>query len=89
MVLGFRLAGVEGRTAESREEALEALTDVLKVSSVRIILIPERLAQRIRREVDRVIETMDFPLILEIPDREGPLPGRKTLKEQVKAAVGV
>lgn len=89
MVLGFSFAGISGKEVQTREEAVSVLQHVQENRKINIILITERLAQLIREEVDKIIETMDFPLILEIPDRHGPIPGKKTIKEIVKAAVGI
>jgi len=88
-VLGFRLAGVEGRVAETITESREALKVATSMSDVGIIIITERVAQQIRTDVDKYVYGTDFPLIIEIPDRAGPLPERKPIPELVKQAVGV
>ncbi len=88
-VLGFRLAGVEGRVAETIAESREALKVATSTPDVGIIIITERIARQIIEDVDRYVYGTDFPLIIEIPDRAGPLPGRKPVSELVKQAVGV
>lgn len=88
-VLGFRLAGIEGSVAGSSDEALKALKEALSGKDVGIILITERVAQTIRHEVDRLLYSTTFPLILEIPDSRGPLEGRGNIRDLVRSAVGI
>jgi V/A-type H+/Na+-transporting ATPase subunit F len=88
-VLGFQLVGVAGQIATTGEEARVAFEHALKRPSIGIIIITERVAQSIRSVVDAYTFTEDFPLIVEIPDRTGSLPGRPTLRELVNDAIGV
>ncbi|MBN2414752.1 V-type ATP synthase subunit F [bacterium] len=88
-VLGFRLAGIEGRHVDTPEEAREALDAAFHLEDIGIIVITERTAQSIREQVDRYTYTTTFPLIIEIPDRLGPLEGRGSIREMIRAAVGV
>ena len=86
---GFRLAGI---TAEVVTTAAEA-RDAIRVASARpdcgIIIITQEVAAWIREEVETIRLEQDRPLIVEIPGPEGPLPGRKGLRELVQEAVGV
>lgn len=88
-VLGFGVVGVEGRVAATGEEARRAFQEVLEDREVSIVIITERLADTIRDLVDQYVLTQDFPLIVEIPDRRGRLPGRPGIKEMVNAAIGI
>jgi len=88
-VLGFSLAGVEGKVVSGPDEAREALREALSDPDIGIIIISERIAWEIREEVDRYIYTLSFPLIIEVPDRKGPVEWRKSIREMVRAAVGV
>ena len=88
-VLGFGLVGVEGRAAVSPQEAREALSAALEDKQVGIILITERVAELIRGQVDRYMYTRSFPLIVEIPDRKGPLAGKLGIREMVNQAIGI
>ncbi len=88
-VLGFALVGVEGREAAGPEEARSAFRAALDDREVGIILISERVAELIRAEVDRYVFTRDFPLIVEIPDRLGPVSGRAGIREMVNQAIGI
>lgn len=88
-VLGFRLAGIPGEVTDSPESAKEALKTAFEKDDIGIIIIPERVAQTIRSEVDRYIYSTTFPLIIEIPDREGPLQDGASVREMIRAAVGI
>jgi V/A-type H+-transporting ATPase subunit F len=88
-VLGFRLAGVHGRIVESPEETEAALTELFSQEGIGIILIPERVAESVRNVVDRYLYTTSFPLIIEIPDRLGPLEGRGSIRDMIRNAVGI
>jgi V/A-type H+/Na+-transporting ATPase subunit F len=88
-VLGFSLAGVSGRTVRTPEQAAEAFRECLEDRETAIIIITERVAGMIREQVDHYVFDVDFPLIVEIPDREGPLPERPSLRETVNKAIGI
>jgi V/A-type H+-transporting ATPase subunit F len=88
-VLGFRMVGVSGSVAESEPEAVRAFEDALKDRNIGIFVITERTADLIRPLVDRYLYTEQFPLVLEIPDRRGPIEGRPTMRELVNAAIGI
>ena len=88
-VWGFRLAGVEGRVVHGAFEAREALAVASATQEVGILIITEKAANLIRSEVDALIYGTGFPLVLEIPDAGGPLPGRKTINDLVREAVGI
>ena len=88
-VLGFRLVGIEGEVVRTSEESQQALEQAFKKDNLGVIVIPERLAKPIRHLVDQYIYKTTFPLIIEIPDRQGPLEGRGSIREMIRAAVGV
>lgn len=88
-VLGFGIVGVLGKIATNEEETRRAFHELLEDKEVSIIIITERLADQIRTLVDKYLLTQSFPLIVEIPDRKGPNPGRPGIKEMVNAAIGI
>lgn len=88
-VLGFQLAGVEGKEVRTPEEAEQAFDAALANHDFGIVIITERVAELIRDRVDRFIFSEAFPLILEIPDRKGKLEGKAGIREMVNRAIGV
>ena len=88
-ILGFGMVGVQGRAVENQEDAEAAFKNVLEDKEIGIIIITERIAQLIRTTVDRYLFRERFPLIVEIPDRTGPVSGRMGIREMVNAAIGI
>ena len=88
-VLGFGMVGVPGRAVASAEQAEDAFKAALADGEVGIVIMTERIADLIRPLVDRFVFAGRFPLIVEIPDRGGPMEGRLGIRETVNAAIGV
>jgi V/A-type H+-transporting ATPase subunit F len=88
-VLGFGLVGVDGAEVSNTQEAADVFTEVIGRKTIGVVIITEQVADMIRNTVDRYVFTEDFPLILEIPGRDGALPGRPTLREMVNNAIGI
>ncbi len=89
-VTGFRLAGVkETYDVEEPEAAVEALKKLMK-EDIGVIIITERLADQIRDETEELIEGKTLPIIVEIPDKKGPIEGKADpIMALIKKAVGV
>ena len=88
-VLGFGIVGVSGKVATDSEQAQRAFEAVLEDRQTGIIIITERVADMIRPLVDRYTFKETFPLVVEIPDRDGGKPGRPGIKELVNTAIVV
>jgi V/A-type H+/Na+-transporting ATPase subunit F len=88
-VLGLGMAGVSGRTATNTSEAAEAFDAAIGDKETGIIIITEKVADMIRSTVERYIFTRTFPLIVEIPDRKGKIPGRPDIRELVNKTIGL
>jgi V/A-type H+-transporting ATPase subunit F len=88
-VTGFKLVGIDGEAVESADEAREALKKAFSSSDIGIVILTEKIAAIVREEVEEYIFGHSFPLIIEIPDRVGPLEGRISIRQMVRSAVGV
>jgi len=88
-VLGFGMVGVQGEVARSGQEAENIFKRALNNRDIGIIIITERIAETIRPLVDSYIFTESFPLIVEIPDRNGPLAGKLSIREIVNRSIGI
>lgn len=88
-VRGFRLAGIVTRVAATAEQAQAAINEATAQPDCGVIIITEKVAAWILPQMEMIRLTRDRPLIVEIPGPEGPLPGRKSLREFVQEAVGV
>jgi len=88
-VTGFRMIGLRGEIVETEDETREALEEAFASDDIGIIIITERIAAKVQEEIDEYLYGNDFPLIIQIPDREGPIEGRTSIREMVNAAIGV
>jgi V/A-type H+-transporting ATPase subunit F len=88
-VTGFGLAGVEGEVVETADEAREALAKAFASPDVGIVIVTEKIASQIRAEMEAYVFGRTFPLIIEIPDRTGPMEGRVSIRQLVRSAVGI
>jgi len=70
-VVGFRLAGVEGKTVEDKESALRTLYQLLSSGSYCLLIITEDVASMIREELEDIRSKELYPLIVEIPTKGG------------------
>jgi V/A-type H+/Na+-transporting ATPase subunit F len=86
---GFRLAGIVTRVAETAGQAQGAIDEISAQPDCGVIIITEKLAVLARSHIESIRLTSDRLLIVEIPGPEGPIPGRKGLRELVQEAVGV
>ncbi|MDX9701814.1 MAG: V-type ATP synthase subunit F [Candidatus Auribacterota bacterium] len=87
MVLGFGLVGIPGVEIDSSERLLDELNKAVK-QSYRIIMVSDRFTGPIQKELEEIIVKMDFPLVIEIPDRFGAREGKKSMKEILKSSLG-
>jgi len=88
-VLGFGVVGVNGKVAANPDQAQRAFKATLQDKDAGIIIITERIADMIRPMVDKFLFTASFPLVVEIPDRNGSKPDRPGIKEMVNTAIGI
>ena len=88
-VRGFHLAGIPGQVVATAGQAAAAVAAAVARADCGIIVLTEKIAAGIRPQVETIRLERDRPLIVEIPGPEGPLPGRKSLRQFVQEAVGV
>jgi len=79
--LAFSLGGITTRTVKERGEALTALEFAIDNQKIGLVLITEKIAALVRPEMDKILYTMHRPLVVEIPDTSGSLPGRPSAGE--------
>ncbi len=87
-LLGFRCAGLSGRAATNRLEAVEALKEA-REKNAGIVIVTEELAALMEAEVSALRFSDELPMLVEIPGAQGPLPGRRSLAEVIREAIGV
>lgn len=89
--IGLRLGGIkEAHEAEDIVEAGELFEELVEEEEIGILIITEKLAQGMRKKIDKLTEEREHPIIAEIPDKGGPIPERKeVIRTLIKRAVGV
>jgi V/A-type H+-transporting ATPase subunit F len=88
-VLGFSLAGVDGRAAVDAEQANSALDAALKDRDLGIVLVTKDIAGMLGSRMEHLRLHSTTPLIVEIPSPEGVQPGEPSLSEIVLRAIGI
>jgi len=88
-VRGFRLAGIEGSAVATAAEAERAVRRIVENPTIGILILTDLVAADVRSLVDDIRLNRSRPLIAEIPGPDGPMPGRKTLRQLVQEAVGI
>lgn len=98
IVIAFKLIGIEGTVAETKDECLEAFNRIIgkggeinvPVSEVpKILILTEAVAAKIEKEEIAWLKKGQYPLIVEVPELNGHLAGRKSLTAAINEAVGV
>ena len=98
IVLAFKMTGIDGIVADTREQVLEAFNRVTGKGGIvnvpsgeipRVLILTEQAASQIEDEEIAWQKTGKFPLIVEVPGLNGHLKGKKTLSDAIKEAVGV
>ncbi len=88
-LVGMRLAGIEGVIAHSEEETASKIDEVISNKEIGIILITERLADKVSDKIQILKLKMTIPLIVEIPDRHGTSRGKDSITRYVKESIGL
>ena len=88
-VLGFSLAGVDGRSVANADEANRALDAALAAKDVGIVLVTQDVARMIQARMDDLKLHSTVPLIVEIPSPAGVSPDEPSLSEIVLRAIGI
>ena len=87
--IGMRLAGIEGVVVHTAKETTDALENALKDNELGIILITEKLAPIIDKELTEIKTRRKLPLVVEIPDRHGTGRPPNSITKYVNESIGL
>jgi len=88
-VIGFKLAGLSRAYAiENEAEAEKLMRKLSRDPEIAIIIVTEAIARKIRGVLREFYEKTR-PVIVEIPDKRGPIPTLEFVKDLVRRTVGV
>ncbi len=88
-VLGFSLAGVEGKAVSDATQASAALDAALKDRDLGIVLVSKDVAKMMEARMEELKLHSTMPLIVEIPSPAGIDPREPSLSEVVLRAIGI
>lgn len=87
-LIGMRLAGIEGVIKKSKSEVLVEIDKALKDNSIGIIIITENILSMAEDEIMKIKLERNFPLIVEIPDRNG-TKRKDYLMKYIRESIGI
>ncbi len=89
-VTGFMLGGIkDGYPVRNLGEADQTLEKLMK-TDVSIIIITEKIGDELRTKIDKLTREKTLPMIIEIPDKSGPIEREsEPLRELIKRVIGV
>lgn len=70
LLIGMRLAGIEGVIANTRERVLEEIKKVLSDKEIGIVIITEKVLSLAEEEIMKLKLERKYPLITAIPDKD-------------------
>ena len=86
---GFRLAGIEHTFALTGAEAEAKISELLGDESYGIIVVSERMVEGCDWRLKKRIEATAKPVVVAIPDSQGPIEQEESLAKLIKRALGV
>ncbi|GHU81044.1 hypothetical protein FACS189468_2620 [Spirochaetia bacterium] len=101
LVTAFRFVGIQGTAVLSREDAEPVFRRITQgwdetagtvlpgAEDCRVLILTEEVADWIGECLTDWQLTGKYPLVVEIPGAMGRLPGRKTLVDSIREAIGV
>jgi V/A-type H+-transporting ATPase subunit F len=88
-VMGFSLAGVNGRSVSTVAEANAALDEALRARDNGLVLVTRDVAMLVQPRMEDLKLRSTLPLIVEIPSPEGIPQDEPSLGEIVLRAIGI
>ena len=89
LVTAFRFIGIEGSAVRDAAEAVSVFTRITGMPNCRVLMLTEEVSLWLD---DLLVDWQisgRYPLIVEIPGINGRLPGRKTLVDAIREAIGI
>lgn len=87
--LGFRLAGVQQAFAAEGKQAEKKLEEMLEKESIGIIIINEKLLDKMDFRLKKKLDRKAKPVVITVPDKKGGEAETESLKALIKRAIGI
>ena len=91
VILGFQFVGIHGKIIDTNDDALQEFKNVTTgvYGEIGVLIITEKVGSMIEEELMDWQLSGNYPLIVELPDLEGHMEGKKTMLESIREAVGL
>lgn len=91
VILGFQFVGIQGKIIESHNDADQEFDNVINgnYGQIGVVLLTEKVSIMIEEKIMNWQVSGNYPLIVEIPDLDGHLEGKKTVLESIREAIGL
>lgn len=91
VVLGFQFIGLKGIIADNKDDALKEFNNILNgiYGEIGVLIITEKISVLIEEEILKWQLSGNYPLLVEIPDLDGHLEGKKSLLQSIREAIGL
>lgn len=88
--VGLKLAGVsDAYIVNDKQEAESTIKKLSQTEDIGLIIITEKIANQVRDVIRRILE-QDLPILVEIPDKYGPVSGETDIiRDLIRKAVGI
>ncbi|KDR94780.1 V/A-type H+-transporting ATPase subunit F [Peptoclostridium litorale DSM 5388] len=87
--LAMRLAGIDGIIASEKREILKGIESAISDKNIGIIIITEAASQKVSEKISSLKLSLEYPLIVEIPSREGSLRKPDYITSYIKESIGI
>lgn len=88
-LVGFKLAGIEGILVNDKDDALRQMKKLQAAKDIGLLLITEKLAEKIKDEINRLKLENNLPIIIEVPDRHGSRRPPDYLTRYIRQTIGL
>ncbi len=85
---GFRLAGVTQTFSTSEFNAGEKISELLQLENIGIIIVTEKILANLDWRLRKKVDLTAKPVVVAVPDKDGPSEEAESLKNLIKRALG-
>ena len=86
---GFRLSGIQRVFRAEGREAEKRLAELLEQQEIGIIIVNEKIFEKMDFRLKKKIERTARPVVIAVPDKTGAGAEAESLKALIKRAIGI
>lgn len=88
-VVGMRLAGITGKVVRNKTEAQKEFNRCISDKNIAILIVTEKIFSFLEDEIMEIKLKSKFPLIVEIPTREGLQRNDDFITKYINESIGI